>query len=92
MITSISCSWCHTMNTLVEGVKNLCRHCGHRADKCRLECDCPQCFGRRSVGHAPIGQADFLEALRRFFPQSPLLAEHVAGDGHTDTTTPKKEG
>jgi hypothetical protein len=53
-----SCSWCHTMNTLVPGVRNLCRHCGHRADLCRLDCDCPQCAGLFSPPRVPLTPED----------------------------------
>lgn len=66
MAVAQSCSWCHTMNDITAG-PTLCRECGHRADLCRMECDCPVCCGRSgkpfdlpaSVG----GQA--LEAARK---------------------------
>lgn len=41
--TVMSCSWCHAANQLVRGGPTYCSHCGHRADVCRLDCDCPVC-------------------------------------------------
>jgi hypothetical protein len=38
-----TCSWCHASNR-IDDVPVICRQCGHRADVCRLECDCPRCL------------------------------------------------
>jgi hypothetical protein len=37
-----TCSWCHRPNT-IDTTPTYCPACGHRADVCRLECDCPRC-------------------------------------------------
>lgn len=62
MSVAASCSWCHTNNTLVPGCRNLCRHCGHRADLARMMCDCPQCVGLFSPPVPPV-TVEELEAL-----------------------------
>lgn len=64
MNIAVSCSWCHTENTLVIGVRNLCRHCGHRADLCRLDCDCFACVGIFSPAKEPITDEQLAEAIR----------------------------
>src|SRR5262245_52598362 len=42
-----ACSWCHRPNDVTEAVQHgqrvFCVGCGHRADVCRLECDCELC-------------------------------------------------
>lgn len=56
MKVSQSCSWCHQINqltiTLGGIMASFCSNCGHRADKSRLECDCPSCSGRDLVSLA----------------------------------------
>jgi hypothetical protein len=47
-MTAQSCSWCHAMNVIPAGGGPVyCRGCGHRADVCRLDCDCPACRSPR---------------------------------------------
>jgi hypothetical protein len=41
MTTRVMCSFCHEFNT-VTATPTYCSHCGHRADTCRLDCDCGQ--------------------------------------------------
>lgn len=44
MLTSRSCSWCHTMNQTNAGPgAPTCSECGHRADLPRSACDCARC-------------------------------------------------
>lgn len=64
MSLSASCSWCHTTNTLVPGVRNLCRRCGHRADLARIDCDCPKCAGLFSPPKEPVTNAEFIAAIQ----------------------------
>lgn len=42
MTTHSTCSWCHELVTLSPG-PTTCPTCGHRADRARLDCDCPAC-------------------------------------------------
>jgi hypothetical protein len=73
MFTKISCSWCGRMNTMT-GIPQLCIGCGHRADTCRMLCDCPQCrpldldtvlmLGRHQAEQVEILDLDVLDALR----------------------------
>ncbi len=42
-IVSLSCSWCHLMNDVIEGRAIYCSSCGHRADRLREDCDCRKC-------------------------------------------------
>ena len=42
MTLIISCSWCHAPNDLAHTM--WCHECGHRADRARAECNCPQCL------------------------------------------------
>ena len=65
---SQSCSWCHTMNvvgSIVRGVviksPTPCRECGHRADVCRLECDCAKC----RTPPKPLSPDDLAAAFER---------------------------
>ncbi len=44
VITSVTCSWCHTLTA-----DRYCPTCGHRADAARLDCDCASCRTGRSV-------------------------------------------
>jgi hypothetical protein len=44
MTVTISCSWCHEHNPI--GV-DFCASCGHRSERPRMDCDCPQCGGPR---------------------------------------------
>lgn len=43
MITSQTCSWCNKINIVQNGRPTFCTECEHRADVCRLDCDCGQC-------------------------------------------------
>lgn len=44
------CSWCDLANDVGEAVRDgvavYCRGCGHRADVCRMACDCEACRTR----------------------------------------------
>lgn len=60
-----TCSWCHTSNDLVPGVKNICRHCHHRADLPRSDCDCFECLGIFSSSAESLATDDLLKWLRR---------------------------
>jgi hypothetical protein len=60
--TTRSCSWCHTGNAILCGVKNLCRSCGHRADRPRTDCDCPRCAPVRQIGPEDVGLGQLAEA------------------------------
>jgi hypothetical protein len=72
MTTSQSCSWCHAMNTLTPGHSTFCFRCEHRADLCRMDCDCPRCRRFESppdvagVGIALGDLVEFLEAYHGF--------------------------
>src|SRR5579863_5552237 len=72
MTTSQSCSWCHAMNTLAPGRPTFCFRCEHRADVCRMDCDCPRCRRFESprdvagVGIAPGDLVEFLEVYQGF--------------------------
>lgn len=40
-ITTTTCSWCHTGNTLD---RKYCQQCGHEAHVSRMACQCPDCM------------------------------------------------
>lgn len=67
MATCRSCSWCHAMNditaAIATGQKVLCGECGHRADVCRLECDCPECT--RAAPHVRVSEEDVADVLAK---------------------------
>jgi hypothetical protein len=73
MFTRITCSWCHKPNVLT-GIPQTCVSCGHRADTCRMLCDCPQCrpldldtvlmLGRHQREAVEVLDLDVLDALR----------------------------
>jgi hypothetical protein len=53
--TQTMCSWCHQTVALTEPPV-WCPHCGHRADRPRVACDCPPCVeGRRRQAEALLG-------------------------------------
>ncbi len=72
MTTSQSCSWCHAMNVLNPGQATHCSRCEHRADVCRMDCDCPRCRRFESprdldgAGVAPGDLVEFLEPYHGF--------------------------
>ena len=39
----VSCSWCHELAWDDDLQWPYCKHCGHRADLPRVQCDCPAC-------------------------------------------------
>jgi hypothetical protein len=69
MTTSQSCSWCHAMNVLTPGHPVFCFRCEHRADVCRMACDCPRCRrfeSPRDVAGVGIAPGDLVEFLERY--------------------------
>lgn len=66
MTTSLSCSWCHAMNVLTPGHPTFCYQCKHRADLCRMDCDCAVCRrfeSPRDVAGTGIAPGDHVEFL-----------------------------
>jgi hypothetical protein len=44
MRTTVSCSWCLAgVELMPGGGATYCPECHHRADVCRLDCDCAKC-------------------------------------------------
>lgn len=61
MLTSVMCSWCHTMN-LVGGLPQ-CRSCGHDAFQPRMSCGCPRCESARRRAASPDAPAPLAPAV-----------------------------
>lgn len=64
---SVSCSWCHEMNSLDQPAPVVCVSCGHRADVPRVDCDCPKCrpTDEDRARQKAEREADMAELLRR---------------------------
>lgn len=68
MKTFVSCSWCHLLTDIGgDAPEHLCRHCGHRADVARGDCNCTSCRNPISVGDDfPRQQARCRELLQAY--------------------------
>lgn len=49
-MTSVTCSWCHTINDVSQ---IWCKTCGHSAIEPRDQCDCRTCLGVLYSGPDP---------------------------------------
>lgn len=83
MITSRSCSWCHTSNL---ATTRYCENCHHEAHVARLDCSCPRCATTRKSVSASLAP----------MPIASIVDEAIAGlrglvrSDCKPTTTPNK--
>lgn len=72
-MTYQTCSWCHATNP-VGGTPAYCRSCGHRADVCRSDCDCPACVtAGRPFDLPDAARGSAMDAARRRLRENDLL-------------------